>query len=130
MWFKNFVRGMNPWLPAFAVNIMFQFMRHAPVDGIIFSISALLMILDWKNLLPLHFGPRPVFRLRYIIGAIGLSATVLYMAPRHSVQDAWVLIAVIPIAVMLVYYQDEPRPDFDRRLMSRTVSIYVFGSSC
>ena len=126
MWFKNAVRGMNPWLPAFAVNILFQFMRNAPVDGIIFSISALLMILDWKNLLPIHFGPRPVFHLRYIIGAIGLSATVLYLAPRHSVQDAWVLLSVIPIALMLVYYEDERQPEFDDRIMRRTISAYVF----
>jgi hypothetical protein len=126
MWFKNLVRGMNPWLPAFAVNILFQFQRHAPVDGIIFSISAFLMILDWKNLLPIHFGPRPVFRLRYIIAAIGLSATVLYLAPRHSLQDALVLISVIPIAVMLVYYEDERQPPFDARIMRRTTSIYVW----
>jgi len=125
MWFKNAVRGMNPWLPAFAVNILFQFQRNAPVDGIIFTISALLMFFDWKNLLPIHFGPRPVFRLRYIILAIGLSASVLYLAPRHSVQDAWVLLAVIPIAVMLVYYEDEAEVPHDPVIMRRTISSYV-----
>jgi|GEM_PF-1033433 len=125
MWFKNWVRGMNPWLPAFAVNILFQFQRHAPVDGVIFSIAATLMILDWKNLLPIHFGPRPVFRLRYIILAIGASAAVLYLAPRHSAQDMLVLLAVVPIAVMLVYYEDEPQSPYNPRVMNRTISIYV-----
>jgi hypothetical protein len=124
MWFKKVVKGMNPWLPAFAVNILFQFQRHAPVDGIIFSVAAILMILDWKNLFPIHFGPRPVFRLRWIILAIGASATVLYLAPRHSVQDTWVLLSVIPIAVLAVYYRDEIERPYDASIMRRTKNIY------
>jgi hypothetical protein len=124
MWFKKLVNGMNPWLPAFAVNILFQFQRHAPVDGIIFSVASILMILDWKNLLPIHFGPRPVFRLRWIILAIGASATVLYLAPRHSVQDTWVLLSVIPIAVLAVYYRDEIERPYNAEIMTRTKNIY------
>ncbi len=107
LWFKNLVSGMNLWLPAFAVNILFQFLRHAYVDGIIFSVASVLMILEWKKLLPLSFGARPVFRLRWIILVIIACATVLYVNPRHSVQDTWVLLAVLPIAVLLVYYDEE-----------------------
>lgn len=107
LWFKNLVSGMNLWLPAFAVNILFQVLRHAYVDAMIFSIAAILMILEWKKLLPLSFGARPVFRLRWIILVIVSSATVLYVNPRHSVQDDWVLIAVLPIAVLLTYYNEE-----------------------
>ncbi len=124
MWFKKLVKGMSPWLPVFAVNILFQFQRRSPVDGIIFSVAALLMILDWKALLPIHFGPRPVFRLRWIILAIALCATVLYFAPRHSVQDMWVLLSVIPIAVLAVYYRDEVERPHDARIMGRTTSIF------
>lgn len=82
------------------------------------------MILDWKNLFPIHFGPRPVFRLRWIILAIGASATVLYLAPRHSVQDTWVLLSVIPIAVLAVYYRDEIERPYDASIMRRTKNIY------
>ena len=122
MWFKKLVKGMNPWLPVFAVNILFQFQRRSPVDGIIFSVAALLMILDWKALLPIHFGPRPVFRLRWIILAIALCATVLYFAPRHSVQDMWVLLSVIPIAVLAVYYRDRIHNSEDFPTISFLVS--------
>lgn len=124
MWFKKMVKGMSPWLPVFAVNILFQFQRHAPVDGIIFSIASLLIILDWKNLLPLHFGPRPIFRLRWIVLAIAISATVLYFAPRHSVQDMWVLLSVIPIALIAVYYRDEVERPYDPKLMARTAGTF------
>jgi hypothetical protein len=116
MWFKKLVKGMSPWLPVFAVNILFQFQRRSPVDGIIFSVAAILMILDWKALLPIHLGPRRVFRLRWIILAIALAATVLYFAPRHSVQDMWVLLAV--------YYRDEIERPYDAKIMTRTTSIY------
>jgi hypothetical protein len=124
MWFKKVVKGMSPWLPVFAVNILFQVQRHAPVDGIIFGVASILIILDWKNLLPIHFGPRPVFRLRWIILAIGSSATVLYLAPRHSVQDMWVLLSVIPVAVMAVYYRDEIGRPTDAVVMGRTKTSY------
>ena len=124
MWFKRLVRGMSPWLPVFAVNILFQFQRHSPVDGIIFTVAAVLMILDWKNLLPIHFGPRRVFRLHWIILVIGAAATVLYLEPRHSQPDMWVLLSVIPIAVVAVYYQDEPERAYDAKLMGRTTGAF------
>ena len=124
MWFKKLVSGMSPWLPVFAVNILFQFQRRATVDGVIFCVASLLIILDWKNLLPLHFGPRPIFRLRWITLAVAASATVLYFAPRHSVQDMWVLLSVIPIALIAVYYRDEIERPFNPKRMARTVGTF------
>jgi hypothetical protein len=125
MWFKQTFQGMNPWIPAFAVNIMFQFMRHSPVDGYIFLAATILMILDWKKLLPFHFGDRPVFRLKWIVLVIVASASVLYASPRHSLEDSFVLMAIVPFAVYLIYYRDEELNISPTPAMRRTQKTFV-----
>ena len=109
----------------FAVNIMFQFMRHSPVDGYIFLVATALMILDWKKLLPFHFGDRPVFRLKWIVLVIAVSASVLYASPRHSLEDTVVLSAMVPFAIYLIYYRDEELNIKPTTAMRRTQKTFV-----
>lgn len=125
MWFKRTFQGMTPWIPAFAVNIMFQFMRHSPVDGYIFMAATILMVLDWKKLLPFHFGDRPVFRLKWIVLVIVASASVLYASPRHSLEDSFVLMAIVPFAVYLIYYRDEELNIIPTPAMRRTQKSFL-----
>ena len=57
--FKNFLTGMNPWLPVFLTTFMFHILRGAFGDALIFGLGSTIMILDWKKVIHWHMPERP-----------------------------------------------------------------------
>ena len=123
--FKNWVHGLNPWLPYFLVTFVFQIIRGSVVDSVIFGLASLLLFADWKRLIPWELPERPKYRRWMIVlGMVG-SALVLYLSPRASLADIGLLIALAPISLALVFYRDHGPMPKDTPAMRRSVRLWL-----
>ena len=99
-----------PWIAILALTAAVQFIRGAPVDGMVFGLVAVALLADASAVLP-RVGPlaRPG-RLPVLVGALA-AAALLALTPRHGVVDGIVL-AGIGVATALVGWPgvEPPRP--------------------
>lgn len=124
-WLKNFLSGMNPWLPVLLTTWLFQVMRGAYGDAIIFGIGCLILILDWKKLIPWHMPERLKLNKWTVSGVLFLAALVLFFSERGGWQDIVLLLAIAPVALYLTYYRDHgPKPSATK-VMARTRGLWV-----
>lgn len=122
--FKEWTKGMNPWLPYFLTTFVFQVIRGAIGDSIIFGLASLLLFADWKKLIPWQLPEKPKYRRWMVAGGMVVSALVLYLSPRASLPDVWLLLLIAPTVITLVYYRDHgPLPKSDRA-MHRSVFLW------
>jgi hypothetical protein len=126
--FKKWVHGLNPWLPYILTTFVFQVIRGAVVDSVIFGVASLLLIADWKRVIPWELPERPKYRTWMVATGMVFSAIVLYVSPRASLADAVLLIVMAPIAITLVYYRDHgplPKSDSAMKLSVRLWMLVV-----
>ena len=123
--FKNFLSGMNPWLPVLLTTFLFHVRRGAYSDATIFGLACAILILDWKRLVPWHMPERPKLNKWGVSLAMLLAASVLFFSERGGWQDIVLLLALAPIALTLTYYRDHgPKPSATK-VMARTRALWV-----
>lgn len=124
-WLKNILTGINPWLPVFAFVTLFHLIRESYIDALIFGLGSLILILDWKKLLPWRMPKRHVLSNWFLAGIIAVSFAVLFFSNRGGWQDVLLLLIVGPAALFLVYYRDHgPKPS-GNGTMVRTKWIWM-----
>lgn len=122
---KRLLKGINPWLPVFAFVTAFHINRGSVRDAIIFGLATLLMIADWKKLIPWHMPERPKVNGWVITLVIAISSSVLFFSERNGWQDIVLLLTLAPIALTMVYYRDHgPKPGATKQMM-RTKWIWM-----
>jgi hypothetical protein len=122
---KEGLTGLNPWLPIFIFVVAFHLSRGAMVDALIFGAGATLMIADWKRWIPWHMPERPKVSGLMISVVLGISFAILLTTERNGWQDKVLLLALAPIALVMVYYRDHgPKPSANR-IMARTKWIWM-----
>lgn len=115
---KKLLRGINPWLPVFAFVTAFHINRGSFGDALIFGLGALFMIADWKKLIPWHMPEKPKVNVWVMTLLVVLSCGVLFFSERNGWQDKALLIALAPIALVMVYYRDHgPKPGASKQMM-------------
>lgn len=122
---KRLLSGINPWLPVLAFTTFFHVTRGSVGDSIIFGLGSLLLIADWKKLIPWHMPERPKVS-GWVIGVvIAISCSVLLFTERDGWQDRVLLLTLAPIALVMVYYRDHgPKPGATKQ-MARTKWIWM-----
>lgn len=82
-----------PWIAILAITAVVQFVRAAPLDGVVFGVVAIALLADAVGLIP---RPRPVTRPGFVPVLVGVlaAAALLILTPRHGVIDGIVLVAV------------------------------------
>lgn len=123
--FKRWVHGLNPWLPYLLTTFLFQVIRGAVGDSIIFGLACLLLILDWKRLIPWELPERPNYKKRWVAVGLVAAAVILFVAPRASIFDIVLLLAIAPNALTLVYYRDHGPLPADTPALKRSVRIWI-----
>ena len=87
-----------PWIAIVAITAAVQFIRAAPVDGVVFGIVAIALLADAIGLVPpLPSVARPGI-VPVLVGAAA-AAVLLALTPRHGVVDGIVLIAAGIVAI-------------------------------
>ena len=125
IWFKNWVSRLNPWLPYILVTFVFQIIRGSVVDSVIFGIASLLLIADWKRLIPWELPEKPKYKAWMVVAGMVASALVLFFSPRASLADIVLLIVIAPVVVTLVYYRDHGTVPKDSPAMKRSVRAWM-----
>lgn len=123
--FKNFLAGMNPWLPVLLTTFLFHVLRGAYGDATIFGLACTILILDWKRVIRWHMPERPKLNKWVVSGGMAIAAAVLFFSERGGWQDIILLLALAPIALSLTYYRDHgPKPSATK-VMARTRAWWV-----
>jgi hypothetical protein len=103
-----------PWIAIVAVTAVVQFLRDAPVDGVVFAVVGAALLVDALGVVP--DAPRLArpATIPTVVGALAVGA-LLVLTPRHGVVDGILLaglgLAVIPFA----WGGTRPRDGRDRR---------------
>ena len=122
---KKLLAGINPWLPVFAFVTAFHIMRGSTVDAIIFGAGTGLLIADWKKLIPWSMPEHPRVSKTVAAVVIAIAVSILFFSERGGWQDIVLLLALIPVAFVMVYYRDHgPRPGKTKQ-MTRTKWIWL-----
>lgn len=122
---KAWLKGINPWLPVLAFTTMFHITRGSFGDAIIFGTGCLILIADWKKLIPWHMPERPKVSGKVIALVMIASSSVLLLTERTGWQNVVLLLVLAPIAVVMVYYRDHgPKPSATP-IMARTKWIWM-----
>ena len=122
---KVVLRGINPWLPVLVFVTAFHINRGSTGDAIIFGLGSLILIADWKKWIPWHMPERPKVS-GWVIGlVIAVSCSVLFFTERNGWQAIVLLLALVPIALVMVYYRDHgPKPGATKQ-MTRTKWVWM-----
>jgi hypothetical protein len=122
---KVLLRGINPWLPVLVFVTAFHINRGSTGDAIIFGLGSLILIADWKKWIPWHMPERPKVS-GWVIGlVIAVSCSVLFFTERNGWQAIVLLLALVPIALVMVYYRDHgPKPGATKQ-MTRTKWVWM-----
>ncbi len=90
-----------PWIAIVAITAVVQFIRGAPIDGVVFGVVAVALLADVIGAIP-QIGPlaRPG-TVPVLAGGLTV-ALLLALMPRHGIVDGIVLvgvgIAAVPVA--------------------------------
>lgn len=86
-----------PWIAIVALTAVVQFVRGAPVDGVVFALVGAALLVDAAGLLPrTHRLTRPA-AIPTLLGMVAVAA-LLILTPRHGVVDG-VLLAGLGLVV-------------------------------
>ena len=87
-----------PWIAIVALTAAVQFVRAAPVDGVVFAVVAAALLADALGIIP-SFGP--IARAGIVPVLVGAVAAALLLAftPRHGVVDGIVLVGIGLVAI-------------------------------
>ena len=98
-----------PWIAILAITAVVQFVRAAPIDGVVFGVVAAALLADAIGLIPAFGAIARPGTLPVLVGA--LSATLLLaLTPRHGVVDGIVLVGIGIVAIPVVWAGLRPGP--------------------
>ena len=87
-----------PWIAILAITAVVQFVRDAPIDGVVFAVVAVALLVDLLGLIP-RVGPIARPGTVPVLAAALAAGLLLTLTPRHGVVDGIVLIAVGAAAI-------------------------------
>jgi hypothetical protein len=119
-----------PWVGIIVITAVVQFVRDAPVDGAVFGVVGLALLVDAAGMLPVvRRLPRPTTMTTLATAVI--VGVLLTLTPRHGVVDGIVLaglgLVVLPLAWTGVRAHPETaakRP-VDARALHRTAIAWA-----
>ena len=104
---------------------LFHVIRESYVDALIFALGSVILVVDWKQVLPWRMPKRRKVKNWVLVLAVSLSCAVLFFSERGGWQDVLLLLAIGPAALFLVYYRDHgPKPS-GNGTMVRTKWIWM-----
>ena len=115
----------NPWVWVFFITYALQIFRGSPIDTMIFGTSTLLVWLDAAGFVKKSLRERPKVSNSTIAIALGLLGIALSFFPRHSYFHGAVMLALLPVALYLVWYRDRGPKEKADPLMARTKVVWV-----
>lgn len=113
-------KGFNPWVVIFVGMALFHIWRESWQDVAIFGVSAILILTQVFGLTKIGFEAQPKLSLWQIAPVVALSAIVLYVSPRHGVENFLVLMFFILVGIGLVFYKDAERQYPAKRTIRRS----------
>ena len=99
-----------PWIAIVALTAAVQFVRAAPVDGVVFGLVAVALLADALGIVPRF---RPIARpgVVPVLAAALAAALLLALTPRHGVVDGIVLVGVGLAALVAAWAGVRPGPE-------------------
>ncbi|HEY4152647.1 MAG TPA: hypothetical protein VGM38_04940 [Pseudolysinimonas sp.] len=88
-----------PWVAIVALTAAVQFVRAAPIDGVVFAVVAVALLADAIGLIP-RTGPLARPGIVPVMIAALVAALLLTLTPRHGIVDGIVLVGVGLAAVI------------------------------
>ncbi len=96
----------NPWVWFFAITAAFQIFRGSFGDTLIFGLGGILVAIAASPALNRDFLNREQVRLTASLPVAAGLALALSLLPRHSPFHAGIFIAILPLALALVWHKD------------------------
>ena len=115
----------NPWVWVFFLTLSLQVFRGSPIDTMIFGASTLLIWLDAAGLVKKSLRERVKLSNSTIAIATAALAIALTFFARHSYFHGFVMIAILPVALYLVWYRDRGPKEKADPLMARTKLVWI-----
>lgn len=104
------------WTVVLGIMAAFQLWRGAWVDGTLFTLLTLLLIVDTATHRRIKLVKRPIVAPRWVtltvVVAIGI---VLIVAPRHGIVDLVAMILIGVTAILLAWSPATARPEHPHR---------------
>lgn len=125
---RAILRGFNPWVIIFVGMALFHIWRGSWQDVFIFGIGAALIMSQVFGFTKVGFKSQPKFSSVAIGSVVGISAAVLFFAPRHEWANFLLFLSLLPIGVALLLYTDEfkhPEPTLQERRARLTWTIWA-----
>ncbi len=99
--------SFNPWVVVFVGTAIFHVLRGSLEDILIFGGAAVFMLSQVFGFTAFGFKSQPKLGIVTIASFVIFAAAVLYLAPRHSLINLMLLLAIIPIGAVLILYVDD-----------------------
>lgn len=115
----------NPWVWVYAVTTGLQVFRGSPIDTLIFGSSTLVVWLDAAGFFKKSLHERPTIGNALIALVMLVLGITLSFFPRHTYLHGAVLIAILPVALYLVWHRDRGPKEKADPMMVRTKAIWM-----
>ena len=102
-----------PWIAIVVLTAAVQFLRAAPVDGVVFAVVALALLADALGIVP-RVAPIARPGIVPVLAAALAAALLLALTPRHGVVDGIVLVGVGIAALVAGWAGMRPGPQKTR----------------
>lgn len=115
----------NPWMWAFFVTTSLQVFRGSPIDTLIFGSSTLVVWLDAAGFFKKSLQERPKVSNAVIAIVMLVLGISLSFFPRHTYLHGAIMIAILPVALYLVWHRDHGPKEKPDKVMARTKLIWT-----
>lgn len=121
------LRRRTLWLIVFVTGAVFQFWRESPIDGLIYSfVAALILLAEMPRFESTEFR---VLRLRYLAVILLLGTLVFLTFPIHSTLTAVGYLVLIPMLMGVALQKDWPTTIGSSSAVRRSSKIwFTIGS--
>lgn len=103
---RNFA-GFNPWVLVFIGMALFHLWRQSLADVFIFGSGAVLIMSQVMGLTKFGFKRQPQFGPLAIATVVLVSATIMFISPRHEAANFLLFLSFLPIGAALLLYVDD-----------------------
>lgn len=115
----------NPWVWVFFITLALQIFRGSAIDAMIFGSSTLLVWLDAAGFVKKSLRERPKVSNANILTVLAFLGITLAVFPRHSYIHGFIMIAILPVALYLVWYRDRGPKGKADPLMFKTKVVWI-----
>ncbi|MCF8529068.1 MAG: hypothetical protein K9G13_04425 [Aquiluna sp.] len=100
--------GFNPWVLVFIGMALFHLWRQSLADVFIFGSGAILIMSQVMGLTKYGFRRQPQFGPIVIAVVVLVSASIMFLTPRHEGANLLLFLSLLPIGAALLLYVDDP----------------------